>query len=105
MFDPESTRMRSTRPSVLAASQRISTGTRVPGPRTRRSIGPRATVTIHTCETTDRWSRWLELQDPCGEDQKQDSTDHIQDPLFALARFDDAFPFHIHINRLPEQPS
>ena len=44
----------------------------------------------------DRRSRRLELQNPSGEDQKQDATDRIQDSLFALARFDDPFPFYIH---------
>jgi len=41
-------RIRSTRPSVVAGIQRISSGTSVPRPRTCRSIGPRFTVSTHT---------------------------------------------------------
>ncbi len=40
--------MRSTRASVRAAIQRISSGTSVPSPRTWRIIGPRRTVSIQT---------------------------------------------------------
>ena len=41
-------RMRSTRPSVAAGIQRISSGTSVPSPRTCRTIGPRFTVSTQT---------------------------------------------------------
>ena len=44
--------MRSTRPFVGAAIQRISTGTSVPRPRTWRTIGPRFTSSIQTVEST-----------------------------------------------------
>ena len=40
--------IRSTRPSVSAGIQRISSGTSVPRPRTWRSISPRLTVSIQT---------------------------------------------------------
>ena len=45
---PGRTWMRSTRPAVSAVSQRMCSGTSVPGPFTWRSIGPRLTVSIHT---------------------------------------------------------
>jgi hypothetical protein len=41
---PGRSRIRSTRPSVLAGSQRVSSGTSVPRPRTWRTNGPRLTV-------------------------------------------------------------
>ena len=47
---PGCTTMRSTRPSVAAGIQRISSGTSVPSPRTWRTIGPRFTVSITTAE-------------------------------------------------------
>src|SRR5882724_2340468 len=40
----------STRPSVFAAIQRMSSGTSVPSPRTCRTIGPRLTVSTQTVE-------------------------------------------------------
>src|SRR5262249_25233901 len=40
----------STRPSVFAGIQRMSSGTSVPRPRTWRTIGPRFTVSIQTVE-------------------------------------------------------
>ena len=40
----------STRPSVFAGIQRMSSGTSVPSPRTCRTIGPRFTVSIQTVE-------------------------------------------------------
>ncbi len=45
---PGKTTMRSTRASVRAAIQRISSGTSVPSPRTCRIIGPRRTVSVQT---------------------------------------------------------
>ena len=47
---PGCTTMRSTRPSVAAGIQRISSGTSVPRPRTCRTIGPRFTVSMTTAE-------------------------------------------------------
>ena len=41
-------RIRSTRPSVAAGIQRISSGTSVPRPRTCLTIGPRFTVSTQT---------------------------------------------------------
>ena len=40
--------MRSIRPAVTAEIQRICSGTRVPVPRTSRSIGPRFTVSVQS---------------------------------------------------------
>ena len=51
---PGCTTMRSTRPSVAAGIQRISSGTSVPRPRTWRTIGPRLTVSITTADAVDR---------------------------------------------------
>ena len=45
---PGRRRMRSTRPSVVAGSQRVSSGTSVPTPRTCRTIDPRFTVSSST---------------------------------------------------------
>ncbi len=42
--------MRSTRPSVTAGIQRVSSGTSVPTPRTCRTIDPRFTVSVSTVE-------------------------------------------------------
>src|SRR5438034_8335829 len=47
---PGQTIIFSTRPSVFAGIQRISSGTSVPNPRTWRTIGPRLTVSIQTVE-------------------------------------------------------
>jgi len=47
---PGRMRIRSTRPSAAAGIQRTSSGTRVPRPRTSRSIGPRLTASIRTPE-------------------------------------------------------
>ena len=45
---PGRSTMVSTRPDVVDGIQRISSGTRVPEPRTCRSISPRLTVSIQT---------------------------------------------------------
>ena len=54
--------IRSTRPAVSAVIRRICSGTRVPGPLTSRSIGPRFTVSVHRPErsTTGAAARSLE---------------------------------------------
>ncbi len=51
-IEPGRVRMRTTVASVCAGIWRIasSRGTRVPSPRTWRTIGPRFTVSVHTAE-------------------------------------------------------
>ena len=59
---------------MAAAIQRMSSGTRVPRPRTWRSIGPRFTVSIQTAERSTLGAAGFNRETDDG-DQDQASTE------------------------------
>ena len=76
--------MRSTRPSVAAGIQRISSGTSVPRPRTCRTIGPRFTASIHSGSAFDGRRGGLQAGQPQGGEEEAEGAGGADDHAAAL---------------------
>ena len=90
--------MRSMRASTGAEIQRTSSGTRVPGPRTLRSIGPRWTVSIHTVSFCTVGAAGSRRDSPkvTERDRRDANDDHDRAPRAALLCFSGPWYVHSH---------
>ena len=70
--------MRSTRPSVVAVISMVSSGTRVPRPRTSRSIGPRLTVSGHSVDISTPGAAGFRLAQPDCDPEADPATTRIK---------------------------
>ena len=94
---PGCTTIRSTRPSVAAGIQRMSSGTSVPRPRTWRTIGPRFTVSSQTVARSTVGAAGFRRDKADGDEGNHDEADGPDDdPSNLLVPGDAGGSLNIH---------